>query len=647
MKSASSEVKPAGTDPALKTHLQLVAIVLCFVVAIVWVSYSYYHKQALDTQTGIRDQLTAIADLKMRQIARWRSERQNDALWLLEASAMPAEAGKYFANPGADDLRNSLQARLDAWQKHNDYSHVLLLDTNFQVRLAAPAQATGMDAYTRPFLEQALRTNTIVIVDLHSDPASNRIKMDILVPLLERTGNPAQTGVVGVVMFEIDPAEFLFPLIQTWPTHSQTAETLLVRREGDEVVYLNELRHRTNTALKLRFPLTQTNLPAARLMQGKEGMTEGVDYRGIPVLAVARHVPDSPWGIVAKIDQAEIFAPLRRQAWTTGILAGLLLLAALLFLALLWRRREDHFVRQELEEHKQAEAELKQAHGELLKVSRRAGMADVASGVLHNVGNVLNSVNISAGLISDHLKNSKTGSVTRIAALLRDHAADLGEFITRDSKGRQLPVYLGQLGEHLTDEQAVVLKELELLTKNIEHIKEIVALQQNYARLSGVSETVSVTSLMEDALLMNFGALARQAVKIVREYEPKLPEITVEKHKVLQILVNLIGNAKYACNGSDGKNGSDSKECCITLRVSNSNNRVCIAVIDNGAGIPAENLPKIFTHGFTTRPTGHGFGLHSGLLTAQELGGTLTVQSNGPGKGATFTLEVPLRPPNR
>jgi signal transduction histidine kinase len=288
---------------------------------------------------------------------------------------------------------------------------------------------------------------------------------------------------------------------------------------------------------------------------------------------------------------------------------------------------------------KRAEDEFKKAQAELLKVSRRVSMADMASSVLHNVGNVLNSVNISATVVSDHLKSSEIVNVARVAAMIREHAADLGAFITRDPRGHRLPDYLSQLAEQLADERATLLKEMGLVLKNVEHIKQILALQQSYARLAGVSEIVKVTDLVEDALLMNAGALARHAVKIIREYQPRVPEITVERHKVLQILVNLISNAKYACDGTGDKERS------ITLRVSSSDGRVRVDVIDNGVGIPAENLSKIFTRGFTTRKDGHGFGLHNGLQITRELGGSLTTHSDGLGTGATFTLELPLRQP--
>jgi signal transduction histidine kinase len=253
---------------------------------------------------------------------------------------------------------------------------------------------------------------------------------------------------------------------------------------------------------------------------------------------------------------------------------------------------------------------------------------------------VLNSVNISASLVSDHLRNSKTVNVARAADLMREHADDLGDFLTHDPKGQQLPGYLTQLAEHLAVEQTSLLNEIQSLQKNIEHIKDIVAMQQSYAKVAGVTEAVKVADLVEDALRMNAGALVRHDVQLIREYDPRVPEIIVEKHKVLQILVNLVRNAKYACDES----GQEEKR--MIVRVSNGDDRVRVTVIDNGVGIPAENLTKIFNHGFTTRKGGHGFGLHSGALAARELGGSLTAQSDGTNKGAMFTLELPLSQKN-
>lgn len=291
----------------------------------------------------------------------------------------------------------------------------------------------------------------------------------------------------------------------------------------------------------------------------------------------------------------------------------------------------------DITERKHAEAELEQVHKQLVDTSRQAGMAEVATSVLHNVGNVLNSVNVSSTLVSNQVRKSKVANLTKVVALLNEHASDMGTFLTSDSKGKQLPGYLGQLAEHLVIEQKTVLKELKLLHENIEHIKDIVVMQQSYAKISGIVETVNITDLIEDALRLNLGALQRHGVEVLREFED-VPPVDVEKHKILQILVNLVRNAKYACDESMRL------DKLMTLRVRRNNGQIDISIIDNGIGIPPENLSRIFNHGFTTRKDGHGFGLHNSVLAAMEMGGALKVHSDGTDKGATFTLELPYTP---
>ncbi len=290
---------------------------------------------------------------------------------------------------------------------------------------------------------------------------------------------------------------------------------------------------------------------------------------------------------------------------------------------------------QDITERKRAEADLEKAHRELLETSRRAGMAEVATGVLHNVGNVLNSVNVASSCVADSLRKSKSVNLTKVAELMRNHSKDLGEFMTADPQGMHLVDYISQLALHLNDEQTAAIKELAGLQKNIEHIKEIVTMQQSFAKGPGLTETLSIQDLLEDALKMNASALVRHSIQVAREFEAVSP-IKVEKHKLLQILVNLVRNGIDACVSykSDGRR--------LNLRVSNGQDRVRIAVSDNGVGIPSENLTRIFAHGFTTKKDGHGFGLHSGVLAAEEMGGSLTVMSDGSGKGATFTVELPI-----
>jgi ligand-binding sensor domain-containing protein/signal transduction histidine kinase len=293
----------------------------------------------------------------------------------------------------------------------------------------------------------------------------------------------------------------------------------------------------------------------------------------------------------------------------------------------------------EIEERKRMELEVERIHRELLVASRQAGQAEVASSVLHNVGNVLNSVNVSTSLIRDHLGRLSAANLEQAAQMIREHAEDLGRFLTTDEKGRHFPRYLGEVSQYLSHEQEYLLKEINGLAQNVEHINEIVAMQQNYASVSGVHEKVAVWEVVENGITMNAGAFSRHGIKVVREYEP-VENLTVDKHKLLQILVNLLRNAKYACDES----GSTGKQVTVRIKQAGTS-RVRVEIADNGVGIPPENLTRIFSHGFTTRKRGHGFGLHSSALTARGMGGSLTVRSEGVGKGATFILELPLNPP--
>jgi PAS domain S-box-containing protein len=292
-------------------------------------------------------------------------------------------------------------------------------------------------------------------------------------------------------------------------------------------------------------------------------------------------------------------------------------------------------VQRNITDIKEAEQKLERANRELLEVSRLSGMAEIATSVLHNVGNVLNSVNVSADRISEKVKRLKPASLEKVAALLRDHVHDLPDFLSRDPRGKELPGYLSALVEQLADPQRDILPEVVSLRKNIEHIREIVRTQQDYASVSGVLETMALTDLVEDAIRITAASLTRHEVQLIREYSP-VPSFPIDKHKVLQILVNLLSNAKYALDAAAGR---DSK---LTVRIEmNGVGSVKVSVMDNGVGIAPENLIRIFQHGFTTREGGHGFGLHSGALAAQELGGSLTAESGGSGEGAVFTLELP------
>lgn len=293
--------------------------------------------------------------------------------------------------------------------------------------------------------------------------------------------------------------------------------------------------------------------------------------------------------------------------------------------------------RAELTRRIAAEREKDRLQRELLDASRRAGMADIATGVLHNVGNALNSVNVSASLMTEKLRKSKAPGLGRAVAMLQDNQQDLGLFLTSDEKGRRLPGYLSQLADTLKGEQEEMLQELSLLARSVEHIKQVVASQQQHARASSVIESYQPGEVLEEALRMNALALDRHGIQVERRFGPCLPTCG-DSHRVLQILVNLIANAKKALAGVD------SKKITLTLEQGGTreNPTAVMSVCDTGIGIAPENQAKLFTHGFTTWTDGHGFGLHSAAIAAKQMGATLTAASDGPGRGACFTLEVPL-----
>jgi signal transduction histidine kinase len=286
-----------------------------------------------------------------------------------------------------------------------------------------------------------------------------------------------------------------------------------------------------------------------------------------------------------------------------------------------------------------ANKQILQAQDKLVRTARQAGMAEIANNVLHNVGNVLNSVNVSAGLIGAKLRDSKSAGLAKAVSLMNEHSSDLGAFITADERGKALPGYLNKLVAALAQEKQAVSDELSSLTKSVDHIKEIVATQQSYSGVSSVIESVQVKDLLEDALRMNAGSIAHHQIDIVKEFV-EVPSMLLDKHLMLQILINLIDNAKHALNG--GSQQPHQIKLKLDIAETTDAPRLRIRIEDNGEGIAPENLTRLFAHGFTTRKNGHGFGLHSCALAVKEMKGSIAAFSDGLGKGAAFVLELPI-----
>ena len=289
-------------------------------------------------------------------------------------------------------------------------------------------------------------------------------------------------------------------------------------------------------------------------------------------------------------------------------------------------------------EKKKAMTELAKSRSSLVKASRAAGMAEVATNVLHNVGNVLNSINTSVGVLENRLKNSRMTNVQKVVDMLPLSKKDLAAFLSEDPKGERIIEYLTSLAGALTAEKQAMHEEVRQLLIQVDHVKQVIVMQQRYGSVHGVNEALAPEHLVEDAIRMNRDSLNKNGIRLERKFD-QVPTIITDKHQVLQILVNLITNAKNACSEHKTRRGEG---CIIVSLWCDDDKQIEIEVKDNGVGIAPENLSRIFHHGFTTRNHGHGFGLHSGSLAAKQLGGSLTADSAGLGCGAAFTLALPL-----
>lgn len=273
---------------------------------------------------------------------------------------------------------------------------------------------------------------------------------------------------------------------------------------------------------------------------------------------------------------------------------------------------------------------------QLHHANQQAEMAELAAGVLHNVGNVLNSVNVAASMSLDLLGHTHASRLRQASELLHKHKGNLAKFLATDNRGKLLPQYLSELADVIDKEQASAISELRGLTEHVEHIRQIITTQQSYARRGGSEDLVQVSQIIDDAVRINLLSFDRHDIDFVIDC-PYIQPVAADKHRLLQILTNLISNAKHALAAAQ------QEQRMLTISATAEDAQwLCISVVDNGIGIAEEDLDRVFEHGFTRRAGGHGFGLHSSRKAAEQMGGSLTACSDGPGTGASFFLRLPL-----
>jgi len=321
-------------------------IAISISVVVVGVLYFNIHKKALLKEKQL--ELSGILDLKIRQITQWRLERIGDGQFLAENVLLVRELSGFIEKPENKLLRDDIIQTLKSLTDNFDYVHALLLDSSGNVILAYPSQYALIGTHLKQFLPQVIKDRKVVLTDLHRTSLVGLGHMDLIIPLIDN--RLSDKLLMGYLALRIDPQKILYPLVQSWPTPSESAETLIFRKDSDEIVYLNQLRHLRNTDLVFKKPVSNSTLPAAMALQGITGTVDGIDYRNVHVVASMKKVPGATWYMVAKVDRDEVFSILNRQMKMVNTILILFILTAGLFFGLLWRHQRSRFYRGKYEE---------------------------------------------------------------------------------------------------------------------------------------------------------------------------------------------------------------------------------------------------------------------------------------------------------
>ncbi len=420
-----------------QTQRKLILIFLFLIISISIAAYSYYRFQQRRIIDEKQNELAAIVDLKIQQIIQWRNERLGDAGIIFENILIANQVRSFFQSPNELNRKNEVNSWLQSFLKHYGYSAALLLDTMGIVRLSNPAAEEDIRPQVRELIKEAIIQKEVILTDFHRSDDSSKIQISLITPILINKKNT--NSVIGVLLLNIDPNKLLFPLIQLQPAMSRSSETLLIESDGDDVVFLNELRHRKETLSALKLPVSKEKLPAAMAVRGIEGIVEGIDYRGIPVLAVMKRIPDSPWFIVTKVDQEEIYAPLRFHTWLIGGITIIFILASGILLYIWWQNKQHQAKIERLALLKHFEYLVKYAHDVYILANENLEIIEVNDRALETYGYTRDE------MLALNIKNLHIISLEELPEKIKsdiEHEGVTFESIHRRKNGSTFPVEL-------------------------------------------------------------------------------------------------------------------------------------------------------------------------------------------------------------
>ncbi len=576
-----------------KAPWQLLLIFFILVILISSVGLYYYESHKRQIKKEKQDELLAIADLKVNQIVWWRKERLADAATIRENFLLAPYIQRLIQDPKGAKGRKEILAWMGSFRETYQYEDILFLNNEGTILLsvAKKSEAIGPDAGR--LVSNAVRMRKIIFSDLYRNKAAGKIRLSIAVPVL----NEGKDETLGVFFLRIDPYVFLYPLIERWPTRSTTAETMLIRREGDAVVFLNDVRHLKGTALTLRLPIEgNRRLPAALAAMGKEGILEGVDYRGKEVLAALRSVSDSPWAIVSKVDKEEVYAPIRERLWHVMLVIGLCILSAGAGVVLLWLRREE---------------EEQRAYREYLEKTVKERTAELETANRH---------------LEESYKDMEGFSYS-VSHDLREPLIVI-DWFSRNLQKKH--------AERLNDDQKEMLsgirEKAKQMTQLINDLLSFSRASTKEIRKSSIDMKVLVQKLSEEMKT----TLGDRDV----QFESKdLPVAWGDPPMIRQVFANLLSNAlKYSRTEEVAR---------IEVGGTEEEQENVYYVKDNGVGFDARGAGKLFNL-FKRLHTSQEFeGTGLGLVIARRIvekhGGRIWAESKL-NEGATFYFTLPRRP---
>jgi PAS domain S-box-containing protein len=664
-------------------HIRVKICILCLagITVLAGGGAVYLRERLADARSAAQRQLTTIADLKLHQIINWREERLADARFFSRARFVADDVEQFLAQPSREASRTAVRHWLDLLKGGDRYYAAVIFNDRLERCFALPETADESPTMLELSLNQALEKHDVVLADIHQDQPEGSIHLDVVFPIFK--GAEVNSGApMAVVLLKLDPGQFLFPLVQSWPIPSQTAETLLVRREGEDILYLNNLRHHSESALRLRLPMSSGDLPASRVLAGETEPVEGRDYRGVQVVAVGRRIPGTSWAIVAKVDQQELYAPLRRQMLAETLVLGGVVLTAALAVGLVWRQRSTHFLHRELALQKERAALAERVAHLMRNANDIILMMDPAGRVLEanecaqqNYGYSLEEMQQKSvrdlrapealpALESDFLRLKAEGAVFFETM----HRRKDGSTFPVEVSSRKVSVggetFLLSIVRDITERKRsdaqiqASLREKEILLKEIHHrvknnmqvISSLVSMQAEevedqklLALLEEVRNRVQSMALVHERLYqsenlaqVDFAVYAQELLDyLLRSYRSNAQvTLRLESDPIwldvdTAVACGLIMNELATNALKHAFNNREEGEIAIELRAGRKPGSARFRLADNGTGLPTTlNWEK-----------SRSLGLRLVRMLTQQLNGSLEVHVN---HGTEFLLSFPV-----